>query len=37
MGRGSAGSGSVRSSGQMEYEWTGGKGELGCWSGREEG
>lgn len=36
MGKGSAGSGSVRSSGQREYEWTG-KGEWGCWSGREEG
>lgn len=36
MGKGSAGSGSVRSSGEREYGWTD-KGVWGCWSVREVG
>ena len=35
-GKGRAGSGSVRSSGGMEYGWTG-MGVWGCWSVSEEG
>lgn len=35
MGKGSAGSGSVRSSGEEECGWTD-RGVWGCWSVREE-